>query len=184
MPLWLCRTSVPCEAIARRIRRTARRSAPSRLLQVMTGKPAAASSVTIAPASNRQTTWQSWPGADGAMGGGGPARPQDGAGVGAVAHVAGDDRDAGRGARRDHRAGLEQSDHLAVVARRRLCHGEVDDDALQPAAVQVLDDVADPHGSLDTVTRNLPLAVNGMSSTRCRSRLASLPSTLVISRRT
>src|SRR3546814_1341824 len=120
MPLWLCRTSVPCEAIARRIRRTAE--------------------------------------------------------VGAVALVAGDDRDAGRGELRDHRAGLEQADHLAVVARRRLCHGEVDDDALQPAAVQVLDDVADPHGSLDTVTRNLPLAVNGMSSTRCRSRLASLPS--------
>src|SRR3546814_12547137 len=94
-----------------------------------------------------------------------PAHPQDGAEVGAVALVAGDDRDAGRGELRDHRAGLEQADHLAVVARRRLCHGAVDDDALQPAAVQVLDAVADPHVTPATVTRTSPLACPGMPST-------------------
>ena len=66
----------------------------------------------------------------------------------------------------------------------RLRRGEVDDNPLQPAPVEVLDRVGDPHCSLDTVTRNLPLAVSGMSSTRCRSRLASLPSTFAISRRT
>src|SRR3546814_19814735 len=111
-----------------------------------------------------------------------PAHPQDGAEVGAVALVAGDDRDAGRGELRDHRAGLEQADHPAVVARRRLCHGEVADAALQPAQVQVLDDVADPHGSLDTVMRNLPLAVTGYSLTPCRSTHALIPSTLCSSR--
>ena len=112
------------------------------------------------------------------------AQPPERARIGAVALAACDHADAAGREFGRQGPGLEQADDLAIVSGRRLRRGEVDDDPFQPTPIEILDRVRDPHCSLDTVTRNLPLAVSGMSSTRCRSRLASLPSTLVISRRT
>ena len=57
---------------------------------------------------------------------------------------------------------VARSEQLAFYSRKRIEAA----DALEPAAVEVFDDVADPHGSLDTVTRNLPLAVSGRDSTK------------------
>ena len=69
-------------------------------------------------------------------------------------------------------AALEQTHDLAAMAERELRTDQIDHRALEPAAIEVLDEMGNVHGPVPfagislMVTRNFPFAKVGIASTK------------------